>query len=238
MKILVVNGSPRGERSNTLRLARAFTLGLCNAAPGSEVEELDLRGMNLHECSGCFTCWTKTPGRCVHPDDMNGALQKYIEADALIFSFPLYYFSLPSRLKLFLDRTLPLSLPVMTPDSPWGGHPLRDERLLRKRMALISTCGFYTAEGNYDAVRAQFDRLWGAGNYAALFCGQGELFRRDQTHPIVLDLVSQRLELLQRAGAEFAQGSVSAETAEAAAQPLLPRQVFESATNASWKVQE
>ena len=126
----------------------------------------------------------------------------------------------------------------MNPDSPWGGHPLRDERLLRKRMALISTCGFYTAEGNYDAVRAQFDRMWGAGNYAALFCGQGELFRRDQTHPIVLDLVSQRLELLQRAGAEFAQGSVSAETAEAAAQPLLPRQVFESATNASWKVQE
>ena len=87
-------------------------------------------------------------------------------------------------------------------------------------------------------MRAQFDRMWGAGNYAALFCGQGELFRRDQTHPIVLDLVSQRLELLQRAGTEFAQGSVSAETAEAAAQPLLPRQVFESATNASWKVQE
>ena len=126
----------------------------------------------------------------------------------------------------------------MNPDSPSGGHPLRDERLLHKRMALISTCGFYTAEGNYDAVRAQFDRLWGAGNYAALFCGQGELFRRDQTHPIVLDLVSQRLELLKRAGAEFAQGSVSAETAEAAAQPLLPRQFFESATNASWKVQE
>lgn len=238
MKILVINGSPRGERSNTLRLTRAFTRGLCSAAPGSEVEELDLRCMNLHECSGCFTCWTKTPGRCVHPDDMNGALLKYVEADALIFSFPLYYFSLPSRLKLFLDRTLPLSLPVMNPDSPYGGHPLRDERLLRKRMALISTCGFYTAEGNYGAVRAQFDRLWGAGNYAALFCGQGELFRRDQTHPIVLDLVSQRLELLQRAGAEFAQGSVSAETAEAAAQPLLPRQVFESATNASWKVQK
>ena len=238
MKILVINGSPRGERSNTLRLARAFTRGLCAAAPGSEVEELDLRGMNLHECSGCFTCWTKTPGRCIHPDDMNDALLKYIEADALIFSFPLYYFSLPSRLKLFLDRTLPLSLPVMYPDSPWGGHPLRDERLLRKRMALISTCGFYTAEGNYGAVRAQFDRLWGAGNYAALFCGQGELFRRDQTHPIVLDLVSQRLKLMGRAGAEFAQGSVSAETAAAVAQPLLPRQVFESATNASWKVQE
>ena len=97
MKILVINGSPRGERSNTLRLTRAFTRGLCAAAPGSEVEELDLRCMNLHECSGCFTCWTKTPGRCVHPDDMNGALLKYVEADALIFSFPLYYFSLPSR---------------------------------------------------------------------------------------------------------------------------------------------
>ena len=115
---------------------------------------VDLTRLKIANCVGCFSCWTKTPGRCVHPDDMNGALLKYVEADALIFSFPLYYFSLPSRLKLFLDRTLPLSLPVMTPDSPWGGHPLRDERLLRKRMALISTCGFYTAEGNYDAVTA------------------------------------------------------------------------------------
>ena len=218
-----------------MAITRAFLSGF---PEGTQTELLELRHLNIRPCTGCLGCWTKTPGRCVHPDDMNGALLKYVEADALIFSFPLYYFSLPSRLKLFLDRTLPLSLPVMNPDSPSGGHPLRDERLLRKRMALISTCGFYTAEGNYDAVRAQFDRMWGAGNYAALFCGQGELFRRDQTHPIVRDLVSQRLELLQRAGAEFAQGSVSAETAEAAAQPLLPRQVFESATNASWKVQE
>ena len=35
MKILVINGSSRGERSNTLRLTRAFTHGLCAAAPGS-----------------------------------------------------------------------------------------------------------------------------------------------------------------------------------------------------------
>lgn len=35
MKILVINGSPRGERSNTLRLTRAFTRGLCAAAPAA-----------------------------------------------------------------------------------------------------------------------------------------------------------------------------------------------------------
>ena len=39
-------------------------------------------------------------------------------------------------------------------------------------------------------------------------------------------------------GAEAVADIIDAETAEAAAQPLLPRQVFESATNASWKVQE
>ena len=167
---------------------------------------------------------------------MAGVIEKILAADVLIWSFPLYYFGIPGQLKLLIDRQLPMSLPFMT-DNASGGHPSRYDRS-GQRQVVISTCGFYTAEGNYDAVRAQFDRMWGAGNYAALFCGQGELFRRDQTHPIVLDLVSQRLELLQRAGAEFAQGAVSAETAEAAAQPLLPRQVFESATNASWKVQE
>jgi bacitracin synthase 3 len=46
-----------------------------------------------------------------------------------------------------------------------------------KRTVVISTCGFYTAEGNYDGVRSLFDHMCGRGNYAQVLCGQGELFR-------------------------------------------------------------
>ena len=57
-----------------------------------------------------------------------------------------------------------------------GGHPSRYD-MSGKRTVLISTCGFYTAKGNYNCVSDLFDRLCGKGGYTAIFCGQGELFR-------------------------------------------------------------
>ena len=38
MKILVLNGSPKGTRSNSMRLTEAFLEGLQEAAPSAEVE--------------------------------------------------------------------------------------------------------------------------------------------------------------------------------------------------------
>ena len=57
-----------------------------------------------------------------------------------------------------------------------GGHPSRYD-MSGKSTVVISTCGFYTAQGNYDCVTSLYDRLCGKGGYTAIFCGQGELFR-------------------------------------------------------------
>ena len=108
MKILVINGSPRGARSNTLRLTRAFTRGLCAAAPGSEVEELDLRCMNLHECSGCFTCWTKTPGRCVIRDDTVKVYPLIAQSDAVLYVSRIKYGGYDTVMKTMLERAIPV----------------------------------------------------------------------------------------------------------------------------------
>ena len=68
--------------------------------------------------------------------------------------FPLYYFSVPGILKNVIDRQLPMSLPFMsTKDDGYGSgsHDCRYDMEGKRRM-LISTCGFYSAEGNYDSV--------------------------------------------------------------------------------------
>ncbi len=171
MKLLVLNGSPKGERSNTLQLARAFCRGMEEACP-AQTEELELSRMKIGDCLGCFGCWTTTPGQCVLRDDMATIIEKILEADVVVWSFPLYYFSLPSRLKAAIDRQLPMNLPFMTAQSESGGHPSRYD-LSDKRWVAVSTCGFYTAEGNYDAVNAQFDRMYGKGGYTALYGGEG-----------------------------------------------------------------
>lgn len=231
MNILVLNGSPKGERSNTMKLTRAFLEGFAqNQSVDTDV--VDIYKLNIHDCRGCFVCWSRTPGKCAITDDMTDILQKILRADIVIWSFPLYYFSLPSRLKIVIDRQLPLTLPFMEGDASVGGHKSRYD-ISGKQNVVISTCGFYTAEENYNAVNAQFDRMFGKEGYTALYCGQGELFRVPQLSA----RTDEYLGYVRQAGAEFASGSITAATRAKLKQLLYLREVFEQMADASWGVE-
>ena len=80
MKVLVLNGSPKGERSNTYRLTGAFLDGLCQVQQ-AEVEVLEVGKLHLLPCRGCFACWSKTPGKCVLQDDMAGVIEKLLRSE-------------------------------------------------------------------------------------------------------------------------------------------------------------
>lgn len=230
MKILVLNGSPKGERSNTLQLTKAFCEGIGQAAE-TQTEIVPVYQKKILDCQGCFSCWSKTPGSCCLADDMAEIIRKILAADVILWSFPLYYFGLPSRLKALMDRQLPMNLPFMSKEETSGGHPGRYD-LSGKRFVLISTCGFYTPEGNYDAVNAQFDRMYGKDGYTALYCGEGELFRI----PALRKRTREYLEQVCQAGREFAAGAVSTATREQLAQPLVPREAYEEMADASWNI--
>jgi multimeric flavodoxin WrbA len=230
MRIIVINGSPKAENSNSMKLTRAFLEG---AGAGGDAETIDVARLEIHPCRGCFGCWNKTPGRCLIKDGMSGVLDKIIAADVIIWSFPLYYFSVPGALKNLIDRQLPLATPFMSKENDGGGHPPRHD-LSRQRHVVISTCGFWTSAGNYEGVTAMFDRMLGEGGYAKILCGQGELFR-------VAELrrrTDAYLETVRRAGAEFFAGEISPETRTALAEPLYAREAFEQMADASWGVTE
>lgn len=228
MNVLLINGSPKANRSNTLRLSKAFLEGMGEIT----LREKLVSRMEIKPCLGCFSCWNKTPGICIHKDDMEGMLGDLLWADVIVWSFPLYYFSVPGPLKNLIDRQLPLVLPFMNGDAESGGHPARYD-MTGKRHVVISTCGFYTAEGNYEGVSAMFDHMCGKGNYTTIFCGQGELFRVKE--------LSQRtdayLARVKAAGKEFASGGISRETRQQLQQLLYPREVFEAMADASWGVE-
>ena len=139
MNILLVNGSPKGERSNTLRLANAFFEGICYAQKDClpKIERLNIAQMDINSCLGCFSCWKTTPGKCCIYDDMQIVLEKLLWADLTIWSFPLYYFNLPGKLKTVIDRQLPLTLPFMLSNAESGGHPTRYDMSGKKNVLLI-----------------------------------------------------------------------------------------------------
>lgn len=229
MNALVINGSPKGSRSNTFHLTSAFLKGMQKADPDMKTEVLAISEMNIHPCRGCFACWKSTPGRCCMHDDMAGILEKMLWADQIIWSFPLYYFGIPGPLKTVMDRQLPLNLPFMSRDAKSGGHPSRYDMTGRK-YAVISTCGFYTAKGNYDSVTALFDHLYGRGGYAAVFCGQGELFRVRE----VSERTDAYLASVEQAGFEFVHGGIQEDTKKALSRLLYDRETFEAMADASW----
>ena len=253
MNILTINGSPKGERSNTWRLTSAFLQGITaqeESAHGQApvVETLNVGALNIKPCLGCFSCWSKTPGTCCLNDDMQGVIEKILWADVIIRSFPLYYFGLPGPLKNLIDRQPPMSLPFMSAETESGGHPSRYD-MGGKRTVVVSTCGFYTAKGNYSGVTDLFDRLCGKSGYTTIFCGQGELFRVKE----LAARTDEYLSWVKKAGEEFATDcvgnagsaangraadSISRETRSKLDQNLFPRDVFEAMADASWGVNE
>ena len=73
MKILALNSSPLGygESKTELKL-NTLVEGMRSAR--AEVEVIDLQTKKVNNCAGCFSCWTKTPGTCIHKDDMTQEL--------------------------------------------------------------------------------------------------------------------------------------------------------------------
>ncbi|MDE6202345.1 MAG: NAD(P)H-dependent oxidoreductase [Lachnospiraceae bacterium] len=251
MNILVINGSPKGRASNTYRLTQAFLEGIKQAlsedadgkgkedvgrenVSGVHVEELMVNRMEIQPCLGCFSCWNKTPGKCCIEDGMEEVIQKLLWADVTIWSFPLYYYTVPGGLKNMIDRQLPMCLPFMAEREDHvgnGSHPARYD-MSGKKNVVISTCGFYTAEGNYDGVRSLFDHMCGRNSYTTIFCGQGELFRV----PEVAKRTDEYLAYVRSAGREFARGGISGSTGKALEELLYPKEVFESMADASWGI--
>lgn len=234
MNILVINGSPKGDKSNTYRLTNAFLKGIQEELPDIRIRELSVSRMNLKPCIGCFSCWNRTPGQCCIQDDMGQVIEDLLWADITIWSFPLYYYSVPGSLKNLMDRQLPMVLPFMAEEEGQpgnGGHPSRYD-MSGKRTVVISTCGFYTAEGNYDGIYSLFDHLCGSENYTAIFCGQGELFRV----PELSRLTDGYLFDVKQAGQEYIKGGISEKTRKQLSRLLLPRETFEACADASWGI--
>lgn len=233
MNILVLNGSPKGEKSNTFKITAAFLKGL-NINRKNDIELVEISKANVNHCLGCYACWEKTPGQCVINDDMAGLMRKYIDADLVIWSFPLYYFGMPSKIKALLDRLLPTNLPSMSLDDDGsGGHPPR-YNLSHQRHVLISTCGFYSIEDNYDALFRQFEIMFD-DKLTKIICPEGELL----SVPELSVRIDGYLSHVRKAGEEYLlQGSFSPDTQDRISELLYPPGVFIELANASWEIEE
>ena len=196
MKILVFNGSPKKEKSDTLHITRAFLDGMKEAA-AHEIYRIDLIDKHIEFCRGCFSC-KYNGGQCVIDDDMQDILEKMLSADLLLFSFPLYCYGMPAALKNMVDRTMPLSSMAMVKTNGRYVHVAQRD-YSRLRYLMICGCGFPNSEKNFEPAVRQFELLF-PNNHTILTVPESPLFNAPEAAAVTIP----RLELIKQAGRQYA----------------------------------
>lgn len=100
MKIIGINSSPKGDKSQTRRLVTGVLEGARQA--GADVTFIDICKLDIHYCTACGTCYAK--GECVFDDDFPALLEKMMDADGIVLGSPNYINAVTAQLKTMLDR--------------------------------------------------------------------------------------------------------------------------------------
>lgn len=223
MKVLVLNGSPKAK-SDTMVLTNAFLEGL-NESEEHQITVIDVIKKEIKPCIGCFGCWRNGDGKCIQQDDQNDILEKYTEADLIIWSFPLYCYAMPSHLKAVLDRTIPLvQMKMVEVDGRIQHVPLVD--FSKKKTVVISGCGFPDWEGNFDGLRLMCRNSFG---HLTMVCvPETPLLNIEEAKPVA-DILTAKF---TDAGREYAKdGELRESTIAALEEPMIPKEDYLKGVN-------
>lgn len=139
MKITVITGSPR-KKGNSFAMTEAFIKEAERL--GHEVRRFDAALMKIGGCHACQTCF-KTGKACSFDDDFNTIAPSIINADAVVFTMPVYWYSIPAQIKGVIDRLFSLVV---------GGKDIAG-----KKCGLITCCEEYDMTV-MDGVRIPVER--------------------------------------------------------------------------------
>ena len=99
-KIVVITGSPR-KTGNSFAMTDAFIKAA--EAKGHTVTRFDAAMMNVGGCHACETCF-KSGKACSFDDDFNKIAPAVLEANAVVFTMPVYWYSIPAQIKAVIDK--------------------------------------------------------------------------------------------------------------------------------------
>ena len=230
MKILVINGSPRGEHGNTQVLVKEFLEGAKEAGAGTEI--VYLKDKKIEHCVGCMDCMLKTPGVCRHQDDMPDLMLRLREADLLVYATPLYIFSVPGLMKDFMDRQFPMAQPFIDIKDGICTHPLRYPSTKSTAVVLISTCGFPDTE-HFSGLKETWRTLFRSGRRAMagmICCAGGSMLQRAEAR----NAIQWYLDAARKAGREVVEmGCIADGTQTILDRPLVSnKEMFVKHVNA------
>jgi len=224
MKILVLNGSPKRENSDTMHITRAFLDGMNDVAP-QDVTTIHAIDKHIEYCTGCFTC-KRNGGSCVHDDDMRSILEAILDSDLILFSFPLHSYGMPAPLKALLDRMLPLTSMAMRKSGDRYVH-IGQADFSRLQFLMICGCGFPNSQHNFEPAVTQF-KLCFPSRHTIMTIPESPMFNAPQAAIVT----KPRLALVCQAGKQYAEtGEIEATLLAQIGSPMIPEETYAAIVN-------
>ena len=219
MKVLILNGSPKCEKSDTLHMSIAFARGIVSVS-GGDVNVIHTASKHIEYCTGCFIC--KKTGQCVIDDDMQDIIDKIKESDVVIFSFPVYCHAMPAALKVVVERTMPLSREKIVKGDEGHYHHAAREDAKKTRFVMICGSGYPQSRDDFELIKKTFKHTFRQCD-AVITVEESPLFNIPDAAPAVKPCLA----LLERAGVEYVtDNAVSEQTMTALAVPMIPEEIY------------
>jgi len=229
MKVMAVNSSARvGGESKTEWMLNHLVEGMASA--GADVDVVNLRDKKIKYCTGCFSCWTKSPGKCILQDDMTKELfPQWLASDLVVYATPLYHHTVNAHMKTFIERSLPVLQPFFEDRKGQTGHPLRSAP---PKAVVVSVAGFPEIRA-FDQMAAYVKYLFGQGLLAEIYRPAAETMMSPGMEKFQTTIA----EALQDAGRELVQfNMVKPFTMHTIRQPLVDDiDLFHEMGNMFWK---
>lgn len=110
MKITLINGEIHQDNDSFT----PYAIGLAKVLGKRHwVDYFQLNKYQIYQCTGCWSCWWKTPGLCPLKDDAEAIMRSVIQSDLVIFASPIVAGFVTSLLKKFQDRLIVLIHPYI-----------------------------------------------------------------------------------------------------------------------------
>lgn len=212
MKIIAINGSPKGKASNTNVMVNSFLAGALEA--GAEVLNIYLAEKEIGYCKGCYSCWFKSPGKCIIQDDMTDVISHLAGANVIVLASPLYFNNISGTLKVFMDRLTVTGSPHLPKEVQTENKNETPIAVVLPKFVMISNCGF-PDRSQFQVVSLWIKRvaaMMKTNLIGEIYAVQGKLLSNptDELRPAI----ERYLKLLEMAGKEIAMNLKLGESTE------------------------
>lgn len=154
MNQLILNGIPEDAIYQDMEVAIEIAL---KEQTKTVIDYFKLRDMTINYCTGCWSCWYKTPGQCAFKDDHEQILSRLPHTDKLLFITPVIMGYESALIKTCKDRNIPIAHPYIEIHHGEMHHRQRYSKTTEIQVLLITDSS--TTQEDIDLVKMTYERM-------------------------------------------------------------------------------